>query len=83
MATSLQADSFAAINIKERAALDADVAVGAGSLTLKSNQGIQSGDFLYVGALSREGCEKVIVASLSWSYWRGAYWHAGIRSQAV
>ncbi|MDQ0923341.1 phage gp36-like protein [Pseudarthrobacter sp. W1I19] len=65
MSTTLQADSFAPANIKERAVLDADVAVAATSLTLKSNQGLAVGDFLYLGALNQEGCEKGVIQSLS------------------
>lgn len=64
MATTLQADSFAPANIKERAVLDADVAAGATSLTLKSNQGLEVGDFLYLGTLAQEGCEKAVIQSL-------------------
>lgn len=65
MATTLQADSFAPANIKERAGLDVDAAAGVSSLTLKSNQGLAVGDFLYVGALAQEGCEKGVVQSLT------------------
>ncbi|SDP33162.1 Protein of unknown function [Arthrobacter sp. ok909] len=65
MATTLQADSFAPANIKERAVLDADVAAGLSSLTLKSNQGLVVGDFLYLGALAQEGCEKGVIQSLT------------------
>lgn len=61
MSTTLQADSFAAANTKERAVLDADVAAAAQSFTLKSNQGLALGDFLYLGALAQEGCEKAVI----------------------
>lgn len=65
MATTLQADSFAPANTKERAVLDADVAAGLQSLTLKSNQGLAVGDFLYLGTLAQEGCEKAVIQSLT------------------
>jgi hypothetical protein len=48
----LQADSLAPAKIKERAVLDADVSAGLQSLTLKSNQDLIVGDFLYLGALA-------------------------------
>jgi hypothetical protein len=60
----LQAASFAPAKIKERAVLDADVSAGIQSLTLKSNRGLIVGDFLYLGALAQEGCEKGIIESL-------------------
>ncbi|MFD4554412.1 phage protein Gp36 family protein [Streptomyces sp. NPDC058469] len=65
MPTTLRANSFSAAIIQEIAQLDANAAAAATSLTLKSNQGLTVGDFLYAGTLSQERCEKCVVASLT------------------
>lgn len=63
MATTLSIPSFAQNNIKERTSLTLDYVSGT-ALTVESTQGFASSDTLYVGALSREGCEKVTVSAV-------------------
>ena len=60
MPTTLQIPSFASSNLRERTALSADYVSGT-SLPVESTQGFASGDIIYVGQLSREGCEKAVV----------------------
>lgn len=64
MPTTLQIPSFAPSNIKERTSLSADHVSGT-DLTVESTQGFSPDDIIYVGQLSREGCERADVASLT------------------
>ncbi|MFF6951823.1 phage protein Gp36 family protein [Streptomyces iakyrus] len=64
MATTLQIDSFNDINIRERSVLTAATLVGAAELPIESTEGYTEGDVIYIGSLSREGCEKAVVASV-------------------
>ena len=65
MSTTLQADSFNDINIKERSVLTQDVLPGVESIVVQSNEGYANGDVIYVGQLSREGIEKAVVQAVS------------------
>lgn len=62
MSTTLQTESFASTNLKERTELSADYVAGTTVLQVASSEGYAAGDIIYVGALSREGCEKATVA---------------------
>jgi hypothetical protein len=64
MSTTLRAQSFADINIREHSALAANAAVGATTLTFESTEGFLVGDIVYLGALSQEGCERVVIATV-------------------
>ncbi|PPH83922.1 hypothetical protein [Rathayibacter sp. AY1D9] len=63
MATTLKIQSFVESNIRERGELAAAAPVGATSLTVRSTEGFLPGHTIYVGALSREGCERVVIAN--------------------
>lgn len=63
MAT-LHIESFSDINIKERTELLEAAALGDSALRLVSTADYATGDILYVGSLSREGCERAVVASV-------------------
>lgn len=63
MAT-LHIESFSDINIKERTELLEAAAAGDSVLKLVSTADYATGDILYVGSLSREGCERAVVASV-------------------
>ncbi|WKK71453.1 DUF1320 family protein [Rathayibacter oskolensis] len=63
MATTLKIQSFVESNIRERGELAAAAPAGATSITLRSTEGFEAGHTIYVGALSREGCERVVIAS--------------------
>ncbi|ROS29605.1 hypothetical protein EDF22_1349 [Rathayibacter sp. PhB127] len=63
MATTLKIQSFVESNIRERGELAAAAPAGATSLTVRSTEGFLPGHIIYVGALSREGCERVVIAS--------------------
>lgn len=65
MSTTLNIESFSDINLKERSIITSGAAKGATTLTLASVAGYAVGDILYLGELSREGCEKVIIQSIS------------------
>lgn len=64
MPTTLAIESFNEINIRERSTLSIGAAAGATELKFESAQGFQAGDVIYVGQLSREGCEKAVIASV-------------------
>jgi len=66
MSTTLQAESFADINLagQPRSTLASDVAKDATSVLLASTDEFEAGDIIYVGALAREQCEKAIVESV-------------------
>ncbi|WP_230671122.1 phage protein Gp36 family protein [Rathayibacter sp. Leaf248] len=63
MATTLKIQSFVESNIRERGELAATALAGATSISVRSAEGFEVGHTIYVGALSREGCERVVVAS--------------------
>ncbi|AZZ51427.1 hypothetical protein [Rathayibacter festucae] len=63
MATTLKIQSFVESNIRERGELAAAAPAGATSLTVRSTEGFLPGHTIYVGALSREGCERVVIAN--------------------
>ncbi|MFZ2528757.1 MAG: phage protein Gp36 family protein [Rhodococcus sp. (in: high G+C Gram-positive bacteria)] len=65
MATILNIESFSNTNLRERTTLTAGAEAGASALVVASIAGYAVGDILYVGELSREGCEKVIIQSIS------------------
>ncbi|WP_100504096.1 phage protein Gp36 family protein [Mycobacteroides abscessus] len=65
MPTVLAIESFSETNIRERTVLTAGAVAGDTSLTVESTQGYQAGDILYVGQLSREGCEKAVVDAVT------------------
>ena len=64
MATTLNIESFSDSNIRERSQLAAPVSAGVSAITVVSTSGFNAGDILYVGARSRDGCEKAVVASV-------------------
>jgi len=64
MATTLQIESFNEINLGERTTLTEPALAGDEVLTVKSTEDYEVGHALYVGQLSREGCEKAVVASI-------------------
>ena len=64
MAYTLNIDSFAEQNIRERTTLSSAVDAGVTSLPVVSTVGYAVGDIIYVGPLSREGCEKAVVAAV-------------------
>lgn len=63
MAT-LNIESFSDINIKERTELLEPAAAGDSVIKVLSTDDYATGDILYVGSLSREGCERAVVASV-------------------
>jgi phage gp36-like protein len=64
MATTLRIDSFQEINVIERTELSADYVDAAETLSIRSTEGLSAGQSIYVGQLSREGCEKAVIASV-------------------
>lgn len=64
MSTTLLIDSFTEGNVREQTTLQADVTAGANSITVKSIEGYQAGQAIYLGMLSRDGCEKAVIAAL-------------------
>lgn len=64
MPTTIAVESFSDNNIRERSVLTAGAAVGDTTVTLASTQGYNAGDIIYVGQLSREGCERAVIASV-------------------
>lgn len=65
MATTLKIQSYVESNIRERGELTAGALAGSTSVSVRSTQGYEAGHTIYVGALSREGCERVVIASAS------------------
>lgn len=61
MSTTLAIESFSENNIRERSKLSEGAEVGAQVLAFENTQGFESGDIIYVGQLSREGCEKAVI----------------------
>ena len=64
MATTLLIDSFTEANVGEQTTLQAVAAAAATTITVKSIEGFQVGQAIYVGQLSRDGCEKAVIAAL-------------------
>lgn len=64
MAYKVRVDSFTEDNIRERSQLGTAPQPGSNSINLVSTQGFKGDDIIYVGTLSREGCEKAVVASV-------------------
>lgn len=64
MSTTLILESFSDINIRERSLLTSGASVGDTALLLESAEGFNDGDVVYIGQLSREGCEKAVIASV-------------------
>lgn len=64
MPTTLNLESFKEVNIRERSTLSVGAAAGDSELTFESTQGFNAGDVIYVGQLSREGCEKAVIESV-------------------
>lgn len=67
MATTLTIESFGPTNIRERTELLEAAASGDSVLKLVSTADYATGDILYVGSLSVEGCERAVVASIDTS----------------
>ena len=65
MPTTLAIESFSENNIRERSKLSEGADIGAQTLTFESAEGFADGDTIYVGELSREGCEKAVIASVN------------------
>jgi phage gp36-like protein len=64
MSTTLAIESFNETNLRERTTLTGGAVEGAAVLTVASTQGFAPGDIIYVGELSREGCEKARIESV-------------------
>ncbi|WP_425005770.1 phage protein Gp36 family protein [Mycolicibacterium sp. S3B2] len=64
MPTTLAIESFSQNNIRERSVLAVGAAVGDTTLTLESTQGFGANDIVYIGQLSREGCERAVIQSV-------------------
>lgn len=65
MPTTLAIESFSDNNIRERSVLSVGAAAGDSNLTLASTEGFANGDIIYVGQLTREGCEKAVIQSVT------------------
>lgn len=64
MASTIRIESFKKINIRERTVLTEDALAGDTVVHVESAAGYQVDQPIYVGALSREGCERAAVASV-------------------
>lgn len=64
MATTLAIESFSENNMRERSKLSEGADIGATTLLVESTEGFADGDIIYVGQLSREGCEKAVIQSV-------------------
>lgn len=62
--TTLRIDSLQDINVLERTELSADYVDDAETLLVRSIEGLFVGQSLYVGQLSREGCESAVIESV-------------------
>lgn len=65
MAQTLKINNFSDLNVVEKGILDADVAVGATSLTVQNNENIANLDHLYVGKFGAETSEKRTVSGVT------------------
>jgi len=64
MAATLRAESFGAVNLKERTSLDADLAAAVTTLTVKSTEALAVGNFIYLGLTAQEVTEKLAIATV-------------------
>lgn len=64
MSTTLLIESFSELNLRERTQLDIAAITGATELTVLSSDGYSDGDIIYLGPLSRDGCERAVIASV-------------------
>ncbi|MFB6518581.1 hypothetical protein [Streptomyces sp. NPDC056401] len=64
MSTTLLIDSFSEENVQERTELKSGAAAGSSSLDVRSIEGYEVGQTIYVGQLSRDGIEKAVIAAL-------------------
>jgi hypothetical protein len=58
---TIRAAPFKNINLRERTELLSNVLPGVAQLPVVSAKGHVQGDVIYVGRLSREGCERAVV----------------------
>ncbi|TFD14184.1 DUF1320 domain-containing protein [Cryobacterium sp. TMT1-21] len=65
MPTTIRAASFKNINLRERTELSVDALAGAVQIQVVSTEGYKVGDVIYVGTLSREGCERAAIGSIA------------------
>ncbi|MDV7992062.1 phage protein Gp36 family protein [Rhodococcus sp. IEGM 1374] len=63
MSTTLAIESFSENNLRERTTLTGGALAGDVQLLVDSTQGYEPGQIIYVGQLSREGCEKAVIAA--------------------
>lgn len=64
MAYTVQAESFQDFMIRERSQLRSAQLSGAATISLVSTETFEVGDAIYVGELSREGCERARVSAV-------------------
>lgn len=64
MPTTLAIESFSDNNIRERSKLSEGADIRATTLLFESTEGFTEGDIIYVGQLSRDGCEKAVIYSV-------------------
>jgi hypothetical protein len=65
MSTTLNAESFAEINIRKRTTLDAAAAAAATTLTVASTEGLSAGQPIFVGTPGRDGCEGATINAIA------------------
>ena len=67
MSTNLQIESFSDTNLagQPRTALTAPVNGGSSALVVETTENFEPGQIVYVGLLSREGCERAVVGTLT------------------
>lgn len=67
MATNLQIESFSDTNLagQPRTTLTAPVDGGSPALVVETTESFEPGQVVYVGLLSREGCERAVVSALT------------------
>lgn len=64
MSSTLKFQSFVHSNIRERSELLEDASAEQAVIRVKSTEGFESGQSIYLGELGREGCEKHLVATV-------------------
>jgi len=64
MSKSLQGESFAAINLRERSSINAGALLGASTIQVVSTQGFDPTEPICLGVSAREGCEKASTQSI-------------------
>ncbi len=67
MAQTLSIDNYTSLNLLESTQLDADAAASASSLIVRNNQDFAINDFIVLGSLGTERCEKLTVLSVTGS----------------